>query len=104
MLSITLQVNLHIVVHACKHCISDTFQSHNQNKGHVFEDDETISTIVAQSVAQSVKLLKVLSNSPLLSQLQVTVHFYHSYLTLCLPYMHTQAILLTTLDNYICSK
>ena len=25
------------------------------------------------------------------------------YLTLCLPYMHTQAILLTTLDNYICS-
>ena len=54
MLSITLQVNLHIAVHACKHCISDAFQSHNQNKGHVFEDDENISTIVAQS-KQSVK-------------------------------------------------
>ena len=54
MLSITLQVNLHIVVHAHKHCISDAFQSHNQNKGHVFEDDENKATIVAQS-KQSIK-------------------------------------------------
>ena len=44
MLSITLQVNLHIAVHARKHCISDTFQSHNQNKGHMFEDDENKAT------------------------------------------------------------
>ena len=48
MLSITLQTNLHIAVHAPKHCISDAFQSHNQNKGHVFED-ENEATIVAQS-------------------------------------------------------
>ena len=54
MLSITLQFNLHIVVHACKHCIRDAFQSHNQNKGHVFEDDENKATIVSQS-KQSVK-------------------------------------------------
>ena len=54
MLSITLQVNLHIAVHVCKHCISDTFQSHKQTKGHVFEDDEINATIVAQS-KQSVK-------------------------------------------------
>ena len=56
MLSITLQVNLHIAVHACKNCISDTFQSHNQNKGHMFEDDENKATIVAQS-KQSVKCI-----------------------------------------------
>ena len=56
MLSITLQVNLHIAVHACKHCISDAFQSHNRNKGHMFEDDENISTIVAQS-KQSVNVM-----------------------------------------------
>ena len=49
MLSITLQVNLHIAVHAYKHCVSDAFQSHNQIKGHVFEDDENKATIVAQS-------------------------------------------------------
>ena len=49
MLSITLQVNLHIAVHACQHCVGDTFRSHNQNKGHVFEDDENKATIVAQS-------------------------------------------------------
>ena len=48
MLSITLQINFHIAVHAPKHCISDAFQSHNQNKGHVFED-ENEATIVAQS-------------------------------------------------------
>ena len=30
--------------------------------------------------------------------------FYLVILTLCLPYIQTQAILLTTLDNYICSK
>ena len=54
MLSITLQVNLHIAVHVGKHCISDAFQSHNQNKGHVFEDNENKATIVAQS-KQSVK-------------------------------------------------
>ena len=59
MLSITLQVNLHIVVHARKHCISDTFQSHNQNKSHMFEDNENKATIVAQS-KQSVKLSVVL--------------------------------------------
>ena len=29
--------------------VGDTFQSHNQNKGHVFEDDENKATIVAQS-------------------------------------------------------
>ena len=54
MLSITLQVNLHIVVHAHQHCMGDTFWSHNQNKGHMFEDDENKATIVAQS-KQSVK-------------------------------------------------
>ena len=54
MLSITLQVNLHIVVHARKHCISDACQSPNQIKVHVFEDDENKATIVAQS-KQSVK-------------------------------------------------
>ena len=47
--SITLQVNLHIVVHAHNHCISDAFQSNNQIKGYVFEDDENKATIVAQS-------------------------------------------------------
>ena len=52
--SITLQVNLHIAVHALKHCISDAFQSHNQSKGHMFEDDENEATIVAQS-KQTVK-------------------------------------------------
>ena len=54
MLSITLQVNLHIAVHAHKHCVSDAFWSHNQNKGHMFEDDENKATIFAQS-KQSVK-------------------------------------------------
>ena len=54
MLSITLQVNLHIAVHAHQHCKGDTFWSHNQNKGHVFEDDENKATKVAQS-KQSVK-------------------------------------------------
>ena len=54
MLSITLQVNLHIAVHAHQHCMGDAFWSHNQNKGHVFEDDENKATIVAQS-KQSVK-------------------------------------------------
>ena len=54
MLSITLQVNLHIVVHACQHCVGDGFWSHNQNKGHMFEDDENKKNIVAQS-KQSVK-------------------------------------------------
>ena len=49
MLSITLQVNLHITVHARQHCMGDAFRSHNQNKGHVFEDDENKATIVAQS-------------------------------------------------------
>ena len=49
MLSITLQVNLHITVHARQHCVGDTFWSHNQNKGHMFEDDENKATIVAQS-------------------------------------------------------
>ena len=49
MLSTTLQVNLHIAVHACQHCMGDAFWSHNQNKGHVFEDDENKATIVAQS-------------------------------------------------------
>ena len=49
MLSITLQVNLHIAVHTHKHCISDTFWFHNQNKGQVFEDNENKATIVAQS-------------------------------------------------------
>ena len=58
MLSITLQVNLHIAVHARKYCISDAFQSHNQNKGHMFEDDENKATIVAQS-KQSVKIYVV---------------------------------------------
>ena len=48
MLSITLQVSLYIVVHAL-YCVGDAFQSHNQNKGHVFEDDENKATIVAQS-------------------------------------------------------
>ena len=54
MLSITLQVNLHTAVHAHQHCMGDAFRSHNQNKGHVFEDDENKATIVAQS-KQSVK-------------------------------------------------
>ena len=54
MLSITLQVNLHIVVHARQHCMGDAFWSHNQTKGHVFEDDENKVIIVAQS-KQSVK-------------------------------------------------
>ena len=58
MLSITLQVNLHVAVHAPKHCFSDAFQSHNQNKGHVFEDDEKKATIVAQS-KQSVSQWKI---------------------------------------------
>ena len=49
MLSITLQVSLYIAVHARQHCVSDAFQSHNQNKGHMFEDDENKATIVAQS-------------------------------------------------------
>ena len=34
--------------------MGDAFQSHNQNKGHMFEDDENKATIVAQS-KQSVK-------------------------------------------------
>ena len=54
MLSITSQVNLHIAVHAHKHCVSDAFQSHNQNKGNMFQDDENKSTMVVQS-KQSVK-------------------------------------------------
>ena len=29
--------------------VGDAFWSHNQNKGHVFEDDENKETIVAQS-------------------------------------------------------
>ena len=29
--------------------VGDAFPSHNQNKGHVFEDDENKATIVAQS-------------------------------------------------------
>ena len=29
--------------------VGNTFQSHNQNKGHLFEDDENKATIVAQS-------------------------------------------------------
>ena len=49
MLSITLQVSLFIAVHARQHCVGDAFQSHNQNKGHVFEDNENKATIVAQS-------------------------------------------------------
>ena len=49
MLSITLQVNLHIVVHTHEHCVGDAFRSHNQNKSHVFEDDENKAAIVAQS-------------------------------------------------------
>ena len=54
MLSITLQVNLHIAVHAVQKCVGDVFLSHNQSKGHVFEDDENKATIVDQS-KQSVK-------------------------------------------------
>ena len=49
MLSITLQVSLYIAVYAQQHCVGDAFQSHNQNKGHLFEDDESKATIVAQS-------------------------------------------------------
>ena len=49
MLSITLQVNLHIAVHAHQHCMGDTFQSHNQTKGHMFENDENKATKVAKS-------------------------------------------------------
>ena len=56
MLSITLQVNLHVAVQACQHCMGDAFRSHNQNKGHMFEDDENKATIVAQS-KQSVNYL-----------------------------------------------
>ena len=41
MLSITLQVNLHIAVYASQHGEVDAFRSHKQNKDHVFEDDET---------------------------------------------------------------
>ena len=52
--SITLQVHLHIAVHAHQRCVGDTFWSHNQNKGHVFEDDENKANIVTQS-KQSVK-------------------------------------------------
>ena len=48
MLSIALQVNLHTVVHAHQHCMGDAFWSHNQSKGHVFEDDENKATIVAR--------------------------------------------------------
>ena len=54
MLSITLQVNLHTAVHTHQHCMGEAFQSHNQNKGPVFEDNENKVTIVAQS-KQSVK-------------------------------------------------
>ena len=57
MCSITLQVNLHIVVHACQRCVGDTFQSHNQNKGHMFEDDENKATIVGQSKQSVNKIL-----------------------------------------------
>ena len=63
MLSITLQVNLHIVVHACQHCVGDAFWSHNQNKSHVFEDDENKATITL------LKVNKMLSDSPHLLQL-----------------------------------
>ena len=49
MLSITLQGNLYIMVHAWQYCVGDAFQSHNQNKGHVFEDYESKATIVVQS-------------------------------------------------------
>ena len=49
MLNITLQVSLYIAVHTQQHCVGDTFKSHNQNKGHVFEDDENKATIVTQS-------------------------------------------------------
>ena len=49
MLSITFQVNLHLAVHACQHCVGNAFRSHNKNKGHVFEDDENKATIVFQS-------------------------------------------------------
>ena len=49
MLSITLQVNLYVVVHTWQYCMGDAFQSHNQNKGHRFEDDDNKVTIVAQS-------------------------------------------------------
>ena len=55
MLSITLQVNLHTAVHAHRHCVGDAFWSHDQNKGHMFEDDEKKATIVAQS-KQSVNI------------------------------------------------
>ena len=41
MLSITLHVNLHIVVHAHQHCIGDAFWSHNQNKGHMLRTMKT---------------------------------------------------------------
>ena len=49
MLSITLQVSLYIVVHVWQCCVGDAFWSHNQNKGHMFEDDENKATLVAQS-------------------------------------------------------
>ena len=48
--------------------VGDTFWSHNQNKGHVFEDDENKATIVAQSKQR----VLILHHS--LSQKQV-VHF-----------------------------
>ena len=47
MLSMTSQVSLYIMVHARQYCLDDAVQSHNQNKGHVFEDDENKVTIVA---------------------------------------------------------
>ena len=53
--SITLQVSLYIAAHAQQYCVGDAFWSHNQNKGHMFEDDENKATIVAQS-KQRVKL------------------------------------------------
>ena len=37
------------MVHACQHCVDNAFWSLNQNKGHMFEDDENKATIVAQS-------------------------------------------------------
>ena len=40
--------------------VGDAFWSHNQNKGHVFEDDENKATVVALS-KQRVKILCVSS-------------------------------------------
>ena len=48
MLSITLQVSLYIAVHAQQYNVGDPFQSHNQNKGHMFEDDVNKATTIAQ--------------------------------------------------------